>query len=47
MTGQVISAQANIGAANVKRSVRCQNHTPPKAALALGQAKKAQMTLAR
>lgn len=46
MSGQVISAQANIGATNVKRSGRRQNYMPLGAAYALEQAQKTQTTLA-
>jgi hypothetical protein len=47
MKRHVISAQANIGAADVKRSGRSQNYMPPEAAHALEQAAKAQQTVVK
>ena len=49
MMRHVISAQANIGAADVKprSGGRSQNYMPPEAAHALEQAQKAQKTLAQ
>ena len=45
MMGHMVSVQANIGAANVKRSGWSQNYMPPEAAHALEQAAKAQQTV--
>jgi hypothetical protein len=45
MKRHIVSAEANIGAGNVKRSGRSQNDMPPEAASAIEQAKKAQKTV--
>jgi hypothetical protein len=40
MSVHVISAQANVSEANVKRSGRSQNYMPPEAAAAIKEAQK-------
>jgi len=48
MRGHIVSAQANVSAANVKAAQaagRSQNYMPPEAAHAIEQAQKAQETV--
>ena len=45
MSAHVISAEANVSDANVKRSGRSQNYMPPEAGHAVEQAQKAQRSM--